>query len=63
MLKKSKVKPIYSYNIDWYQWGLNSWILDYDKDTVAKILEIGLENYDGTNEDANFFWEGYYSKY
>ena len=61
MAMKQEVQKINSNNTDWYQWGLNTQILDYDEDTTIKILKCGLKNYNGTPEDADLFWEGYYS--
>jgi len=60
MIKK-EVKPIYSYNTDWYQWGLNGRILGYDESTQKKIIEHGAKYYKGTQKDIDLFWEGYYS--
>lgn len=57
-----RVKPIYSYDTDWYQLGLNGQILGYSKETVFKILKIGLKEYKGTKDDADLYWEGYYSE-
>jgi len=57
-----EVKAIYSYNTDWYQWGLNAQILEYDKKSTEEVLEMGLKYYKGTTEDADLYWQGYYSK-
>jgi hypothetical protein len=59
---KRHPKSITSINTDWYQWGLNCQILEYDKDTVDHIAQSGRLYYKGSPEDLDLFWEGYYSE-
>jgi hypothetical protein len=59
---KRQLKSIASINTDWYQWGLNCQILEYNKDVTDHIAQSGRLHYKGSVEDLDLFWEGYYSE-
>ena len=56
----NKMKPIFSKNTDYYQWGKNCAILNFSPKRAEKIVNHSDTNKLVTIEDQDMFFEGYY---
>ena len=54
----NQIVPIDSNNVDYYQWGRNCMLLDFDEKLTLNIIDTFPNE---TQEDIDMFFSGYYT--